>query len=173
MKYLILTIKSWNIRNAANLKEKYPVEIISNKDDLTLEILEKINPRYIFIPHWSWIIPDEIINKYECIIFHMTDLPFGRGGSPLQNLISHGIYETKISALKATNEVDAGPIYMKLPVSLCGSAEEIYMRLSKIIFNEMIPYIIEKEPDPVPQEGEIVFFKRRNQMREIFQPLEI
>ena len=30
----------------------------------------------------------EIHENYKCIIFHMTDLPFGRGGSPLQNLIS-------------------------------------------------------------------------------------
>ncbi len=25
--------------------------------------------------------------KFECVCFHMTDVPYGRGGSPLQNLI--------------------------------------------------------------------------------------
>ena len=56
----------------------------------------------------------------------MTDLPFGRGGSPLQNLITRGISKTKISALRCNEEIDAGPIYLKRPLSLHGSAEEIY-----------------------------------------------
>ncbi len=49
--------------------------------------------------------------NFNCVVFHMTDLPFGRGGSPLQNLISRGIYKTKISAIKVVKEIDAGPIY--------------------------------------------------------------
>ena len=48
----------------------------------------------------------------------MTDVPFGRGGSPLQNLISRGIYETKISAFRCVAEMDAGPVYPKRPFSL-------------------------------------------------------
>ena len=42
----------------------------------------------------------------------MTDLPFGRGGSPLQNLIVRGYKETMLSAIKCVGEVDAGPIYI-------------------------------------------------------------
>jgi len=34
----------------------------------------------------------------------MTDLPFGRGGSPFQNLIARGIYDTKIIAKSWTWE---------------------------------------------------------------------
>jgi len=37
-----------------------------------------------------WIILKEIFENYEIILFHMTDLPYGRGGSPLQNLIVRG-----------------------------------------------------------------------------------
>ena len=44
--------------------------------------------------------PSEIIRNYECICFHETDLPFGRGGSPIQNLIVRGFKTTKISAIK-------------------------------------------------------------------------
>lgn len=90
----------------------------------------------------------------------MTDVPFGRGGSPLQNLISRGIYETKISALRCEKDIDAGPVYIKRGFSLYGSAEEIYIRASKLIF-EMIVYIIKNQPDPVKQEGNVVYFKRR------------
>ena len=99
-KIIIATIKSWNIKNALKLKKnfinKYEVKIITKKEDLTYEKIIKINPEYIFLPHWSWIIPEEIYNNFECVVFHMTDLPFGRGGSPLQNLILRGIKKQKL-----------------------------------------------------------------------------
>ena len=44
----------------------------------------------------------------------MTDLPFGRGGTPLQNLIVKGFDKTKISALKVTKGIDAGPNIFKI-----------------------------------------------------------
>lgn len=90
----------------------------------------------------------------------MTDLPFGRGGSPLQNLIVQGIYETQLSALRCVEEVDAGPIYLKRPLSLYGAAEEIYLRASEIIEN-MILKLIKTNPQPTAQIGEPTFFKRK------------
>ena len=133
---------------------------ITQKEDLTPQTLETMSPRYIFFPHWSYIIPPDVYENYECIIFHMTDVPFGRGGSPLQNLISRGIYETKISALRCVKELDAGPVYLKRPLSLYGSAEEIYLRASEII-EDMICQIIKEQPVPVEQTGEITCFSRR------------
>ena len=84
------------------------------------------------IPHWSYIIPKDIFNLFNCVVFHMTDLPFGRGGSPLQNLIIRGYEKTKISALKVTNGIDSGPIYLKKPLSLDGTAYEIMIRASQL-----------------------------------------
>ena len=77
------------------------VVLLRDKAELSKEHLREIAPDYVFFPHWSYKIPTEIFNAYECVIFHMTDVPFGRGGSPLQNLVVRGIYETKISALKS------------------------------------------------------------------------
>ena len=52
--------------------------------------LKKITPRYIFFLHWDWRVPHVIWQQHECVCFHMTDVPYGRGGSPLQNLILEG-----------------------------------------------------------------------------------
>jgi methionyl-tRNA formyltransferase len=134
--------------------------LINRKNDLSLDWLDTIKPRYIFFPHWSYIISEEIFSFYECVIFHMTDLPYGRGGSPLQNLILQGHKETKISALRCEKGMDAGPIYFKRPLCLEGSASEIFLRASGII-EEMIEHIVRKEPTPTPQEGEPFLFKRR------------
>ena len=43
----------------------------------------------------------------------MTDLPFGRGGSPLQNLLLRDIEKTKISLIKMNNKLDQGDIVQK------------------------------------------------------------
>lgn len=165
-KIIIATIKSWNIDNAYKFRElyknKYEVTIFKDKKELNKEIINSINSKWIFFPHWSWIIPPEIYKKYTCVVFHITDLPFGRGGSPLQNLISKKIYETKISALKVTEKLDAGPIYLKENFYIgLGSAEEIFIQASEIIFFKMIPFIITKNLIPKEQNGNITIFRRR------------
>ncbi len=162
-KILVATVKSWNVRNFNKIKEEYKDfnwYLITNKGELTYDYLNKIKPAFIFFPHWSWMIPEEIYENFNCIVFHMTDLPFGRGGSPLQNLIVRGIYETKISAIKVVGKLDAGSVYLKENLSLHGNAEEIYMRASDTVF-KMIREIIEKKPEPKTQEGEVIEFKRR------------
>lgn len=162
MNILIVSNKKYSLKRMKYLTEKLKINIyyIENKADLKYENLKKINPKYVFFPYWSYIIPKEVYQNFNCIIFHMTDLPFGRGGSPLQNLISRGIYSTKISAIQCEKEIDSGAIFLKKEMSLYGNAEEIYLRAYNLI-EEMIIEIIKEEIIPVKQSGEVVVFKRR------------
>ncbi len=57
-------------------------------------------------------------------------------------------------------ELDAGPIYLKRPLGLDGRAEDIYRRLAEVVF-DMIGELVDKEPKPVPQQGDPVVFPRR------------
>jgi methionyl-tRNA formyltransferase len=57
-------------------------------------------------------------------------------------------------------ELDAGPVYMKEPLSLEGGGEEIFIRSSRLAAR-MILHIVETEPVPVPQNGVPVAFERR------------
>ena len=66
----------------------YSFELIPDPRELSSERLSSIAPRYVFFPHWSHRIEAGIHKRFECVIFHTTDLLFGRGGSPLQNLIA-------------------------------------------------------------------------------------
>lgn len=163
---VIATIKEWNINNYFELKKEleneYSLYLLTNKDELSFKNIEKINPKYIFFTHWSWIIPENIYKNYECILFHMTDLPYGRGGSPLQNLILNKVYNTKISALRVTKGLDEGDIYIKEDFDISkGSANEIYINASNLIFKKLIPNILQKNLKPAKQEGKIVNFIRR------------
>lgn len=160
--YVVATIKDWHIEAFKDYTKALPGNwhLITDKAQLTQQFLQKISPKYIFFPHWSWIVPKEILTQFNCVCFHMTDLPYGRGGSPLQNLIARGHQETKLTALKMTEALDAGPIYLKSPLSLKGSAQEIYER-SALLTAKMITSIVELQPEPTPQTGEITHFKRR------------
>ena len=133
---------------------------ISSKEDLTYDSLSSLKPAYVFFPQWNWILPAEVVNAFECVMFHMTDLPYGRGGSPLQNLIVRGKKETMLSAFQCDQGVDTGPVYLKQSLSLDGTAEEIFERAIPVIAT-MAREIIKNNPVPKPQNGEPTFFKRR------------
>ena len=159
---MVVTEKTWHDNTFAQLQKSVHAEWlrINVSSDLTLEKIDEINPKYLFFLHWSSIIPSSIYNKYDCVVFHMTDLPYGRGGSPLQNLIVRGHKTTKLSAIKVQKGIDTGDIYLKKELSLYGTAEEIFMRAGELMAG-MIKEIIEKNIIPTPQEGESLLFKRR------------
>ncbi len=157
--YVILSQKPWNRNLAGDLERKLGGEW-HHLAELSAGELEKIAPELVFVPHWSRIIPRALHERWRFVVFHMTDLPYGRGGTPLQNLIVRGHRSTMMSAIAVVEEVDAGPVYLKRPLSLEGSAAEIYARASGVI-EGMIEEIVLRRPDPHPQTGEVVRFERR------------
>ena len=161
--YILASSRKWHIEEFERTKNNLPGTwiVIEKPEELNLEMLSKLNPKYIFFPHWSNLVEKKIIDKFNCICFHETEVPYGRGGSPIQNLIIRGKEITKITALKMTEELDSGPIYLQEEFSLNGLAEEIYIRSAKIIL-KMIKKIIVDNPTPKAQSGEAVIFKRRN-----------
>lgn len=167
--YVVAGVKPWNRRVFDEEISSFPGTwyYVGHHDELKSEWLTKVEPRYIFFLHWSHIVPEDIVNTYECVCFHMTDVPYGRGGSPLQNLIVRRHRETILTALRMAPDLDSGPVYLKRELSLEGStAEEIYIRASELSAS-MIQTIISEEPEPEPQTGEPVVFRRRrpNQSR--------
>ncbi len=160
--YVVATIRPWNVAQyhvtTSTLEGIW--HLITTPEELTINHLASIQPKYIFFPHWSYKVPAEIIKRYECVCFHETDVPYGRGGSPLQNLIEKGHKDTVVTALRMVEDFDAGPVYTKHPLSLLGLAEEIYIRTATIVF-DMIGEIVIHNPTPIPQTGEPTVFKRR------------
>lgn len=133
---------------------------IRGPEELSPAELESFDPRYVFFPHWSHHVPASIYGEWECVCFHCTPLPYGRGGSPVQNMIVRGHEETELVALRMVEDFDAGPVYMRRPMSLLGGGDEIFMRIARLAL-EMTREIIREEPEPRPQSGEAVTFTRR------------
>jgi len=160
--YLVVGQNKWNEQSFCELlvAAEGNWSFCKNRSKLHSAI-DAAKPTYIFFLHWSHIIPKEICEAHQCVCFHMTDVPYGRGGSPLQNLIARGHRSTKVTALRMTSELDAGPVYLKKELSLEGStAEEIYQRASKLSC-EMALQIAQQNLSPKEQTGTAIKFKRR------------
>ena len=159
--YVIATCKPWHRSQATNyLVNEFRVLWAHDPTQLNELVNKEKNIRYIFFLHWNWLVPEHLWQNYECVCFHMTDVPYGRGGSPLQNLIVRGHKDTKLTALRMVNEMDAGPVYSKRELSLEGTAAEIYQRAGQQSF-DIIRWMIDSQPEPLDQQGEPVVFKRR------------
>ena len=81
---LLLSGRPWNSALPDRLSRRLdrPVELITAPAQLTPEAVMAIDPEWIFVPHWSHLIPESIWESWPTVIFHMTDLPYGRGAAP-------------------------------------------------------------------------------------------
>ena len=167
---LLLSSRPWNsaLAERLSLQLNRRVESINDPVKLTSEAVAAIDPQWIFVPHWSHLIPESIWGSWPTVIFHMTDLPYGRGGSPLQNLIQRGHSSTVLTALRCCAGLDAGGIYNKQPLSLYGSAEEILLRADSVI-GQMIEQIVSEEPLPFPSKEIRSYSTAALQLRAIWQ----
>jgi len=151
--------KSWAVPYAEELRKSlsYEATIIHNHEEviegdiLILLSCEKIFKQY-----------DK--NKYN-IVVHASDLPSGKGWSPLIWQILEGKKRIPITLFEAANKVDAGDYYIKDFIQLDGNElidESRHKMALKI--NEMVVNFIENCDSfpPQKQTGEESFYQKRN-----------
>lgn len=166
--YVLATQQEWGVKAFNRLLSESPfaptrrsspgLHLAQYRDALDAVPFELV--RYVFCLNWSSYVPPEVLAVEEVVNFHCTALPYGRGGGPIENLLLRGHAETVITAHRMVEELDAGPIYkVSGPVSLAGTKDQILERFIQPCV-ELIRWIIEHEPEPYPQVGEIVTFKR-------------
>lgn len=158
------------VRQLKNFDKQY--EIINSPDELTC-IQKSHTSGVILFPHWSWKIPSEVLKKFVCIGFHPTDLPFGRGGSPFQNLIRYGINETVVTSFLICEQMDAGDILhksiLKIPQTNIQSMLELYSNVIEV----HVRILMESSVTPRKQVGEVINFSRINDNFLDFEKMEI
>lgn len=98
------------------------------------------------------------------IVVHASDLPQGKGFSPLQWQILEGKDEICLSLFEVVKDVDAGPIYLKSVLKFKGY--EFYNELRDLLAKKIISMCLEfiKNRDtlkPVEQKGSESFYRRR------------
>ena len=129
-RFLFFAYREWAINIFKNVSSNDNNFILMNNKELcTLEFIDSLNPDIIFFYGWSWMIKEEIINKYMCICLHPSELPKYRGGSPIQNQIIAGEKTSAVSIFKMDKGMDDGTIYYQEPISLEGYLDDILKRI--------------------------------------------
>ncbi len=106
--------------------------VIGTSKLVSLDIFNAIKPDVVLFYGWSWIIPNEIINRYLCLCLHPSQLPRYRGGTPIQHQILANEKTSAVSIFKMTDKLDAGPICFQEEFSLKGNISEIFDRVKEI-----------------------------------------
>lgn len=168
MRVIFCGYRSWAlniIEEIKNHKKISSFDIVSSKKDYDFNFNNVIpNTDIIVFLGWSWIIPQEITNKYVCVGIHPSDLPNYRGGSPIQNQIINGVVNTKVSLMTISEKLDGGDIWLKNDLNLSGDNMSIIFKniekSSIVLFNnffDLYPNIIPSKQDL--SKGS--YFKRR------------
>ena len=113
MKIQVLTSKnSWLFENKVLIKKGNK---IWNKVNIITDY-KKINKKYDAVVMLSYykILPDKFLNicKYNFVV-HESDLPKGRGFSPLYKQIQIGKKKITFSLFECSKKMDQGKIYLK------------------------------------------------------------
>ena len=158
------------IRQLKNFGKKY--EIINSPDQLS-RIQKSYTSGVILFPHWSWKIPSEVLKKFVCIGFHPTDLPFGRGGSPFQNLIRKGISETVVTSFLICEQMDGGEILHQSPFKIPKTNIQFILETYATIIENQIRTLMENSVMPRKQIGEVIHFSRIKDNLLNFEKMEL
>lgn len=122
-----------------------------------------------FFLHYGKLVPDYFLSQTPCFGFHLAPLPFGRGGTPLQNMILSGVASTPISMFKMEPGAafDSGPLMVGMSgievsedISLTGRAAEDIYRQAMYEATAKIASYVKGYLQPKEQEGEVVSFTR-------------
>lgn len=111
------------------------------------------------------IVPKAVLKKsIHNLVVHGSDLPAGKGWSPITWQVLEGRSEIPVALFEAAEKVDAGPVYYKGKIKLEGHEliDEIRDAANKRI-TELILRFLEEYPHVAgkPQEGRESFYRKR------------
>lgn len=174
MKITILTDnkKSWLIPFGLILQQK--LESLGNSVKYVFNKEEIENGDICFLLSCSRIIEENYLSRNKNnIVIHASDLPKGKGFSPLQWQILEGKNEIVVTLFEAAKEVDAGPFYLKDKIFFTGNElyPELREKLGQKIIEMAIKFIINKENlTPQEQVGEETFYRKRTEKDDEIDP---
>lgn len=140
------------------LGEEHTVALYNNADEIARGDI-------VLLLGCTKIVPKSVLDRNRHnIVVHESDLPLGRGWSPLSWQVEEGKNRIPISLFEAAEELDAGEVYFKDWIELDGTElfPEIKEKQGKKTI-EMVLKFVEMFPNikPVPQTGNPTFYRRR------------
>ncbi len=167
MRIVCFGYREWALRIYGELllDEEHHVLVFRSQKHVDLELLSDFNPEVVLFYGWSWHVPEEITNRFTCLMLHPAPLPLYRGGSPIQNQIIAGESSSAVTIFVMNQEVDAGPIVAQTELSLAGTLDDIFTRVTELgicLTNQ----ILNNGMQPVNQDHSLATYVRRRAAQE-------
>lgn len=166
MNIACITYRDWAIDIYDKVQDVYKDEhnflIWRKKNDFDASQLKEFRPDLILWYGWSWIVEDTFVNDYESVMLHPSPLPKYRGGSPIQNQIINGEKIGAITLFRMNEGLDKGDIYQQLPMSLTGTLDDIFRRISDLGFAATCDIINKNYTLRAQDESKSSYYKRRS-----------
>jgi len=134
---MICAYRDWAIdvyaflANNEIFRDHFTFQLIQSQEQLLQLPSSETDNSIMICIGWSWKIPRELTNKIRVYGVHPSDLPNFAGGSPIQHQVLSGIHKTKLTLFRFNDEIDSGPIVLKIDLSLTGGIQEIFMSLKE------------------------------------------
>lgn len=165
MKITILTDneRSWFIPYGNELCER--LNLLGHKVRYVHRINDIFEGDICFVLSCTRILGKEYLrlNRHN-IVIHASDLPHGKGFSPLQWQILEGKNDITLTLFEAVEKLDAGPYYLKSMIHFDGT--ELYGELRRVLGEkiiEMAVYYVSNYDSlvPVHQTGKETIYPKR------------
>jgi len=170
MKIACVGYREWalNIYDALARQTDHQYLIFRSRSQYDDQVLADFDPQLVLFYGWSWIVPEEIITHFNCVMLHPSPLPKYQGGSPLQNQIIAGETLSAVTLFLMDQGLDTGPILAQREFSIEGNMKGIFDRIQKI-GAELTIQLLAKGLHPIPQKEEeaTVCSRRKPQQSEI------
>ena len=162
MKIWICAYREWALEIYREVSTQFNnVEIIKTKQEFNNNTHLFDDNDIIFFIGWSWIIPNNIVEKNECICLHPSPLPKYRGGSPIQHQIINGETQSAVTYFRMTKELDAGTILFQETFSLDGNLKDIINRIIPLGIRGILAILSNNIQEKEQDISQATFFKRR------------
>lgn len=161
---IVTSKKSWFVPYARFFvsfvnKRGYKAELFHNYSDVGLDF------QIVFLLSYFKIVKSfELVKHKHNLVIHESDLPKGKGWSPLFWQILEGKNNVKAVLFEADSKLDAGPIYLKENIKLSGVElhKEIRLKQAQVTLKLCWRFLL-NYPNlrPKKQKGKETTYKKR------------
>ncbi len=120
----------------------------------------------VFVLGYTKILEDGFLSRNKLVmVIHESNLPKGRGFSPIQWQILEGVENIKVCLIEAKNKVDSGDIFESEEINLDGTELYDEIRFAQATATiKLINKFLKKYPifHREPQKGIPTYYRKRN-----------
>lgn len=146
--------------------------------DKLFKVVRKYDPKFSFVKEARKLKKGDVLFILSCnriltekelefhknnIVVHASDLPKGRGWSPMTWQVESGKNKIPLTLFEADEECDAGDYYVKDFIKLDGMEliEDIRKKLADKIIQMIKKYLSLYPMEPIPQRERATYYRKR------------